>query len=136
MIPIMVVGLVLVAIPGWLLAMAWSDGEAKAQLSIVGNLMLICFVICPMVLCFGGVYAVVLVVGYGVHKTHHFTQRTLQSAEQKTRQLADKTQEMAEIMNQKSLGVGDRLSFMEPTPDEPESEPKQLEGGGEDGKRD
>jgi uncharacterized membrane protein len=130
--PVVLAGLVIVAaVVGMILIMA-GNGTEQAQLSIIGDVMLICFGLCPLLLCSTVFYAIIVASIYGVNRLHRTTKKTLQRAETATGTLADKTAQAADTLSRKSISISAGTAFLDRMLDMPESEPEQSESRDDD----
>ena len=130
--PVVLAGVVIIGmVVGMVLKMA-ENGTEQAQVSIVGDVMLICFGLCPLLLCSTLFYAIIVAAIYGVNWLHRTTKRTMQRAETATGSLADKTAVAADQLNRKSIGISAGSAFLDRMLDQPESETEQSESRDDD----
>jgi hypothetical protein len=111
--PVVLVSLLIMAGVVAVVALLVADGDGPEQVSIASNVMLICFVLCPMLLCSTGFYVVLVLVSYSLKKLNRGTQQALIQAEGKTRKLVDKTQAAADSVSQKTIAVSARLAYLD-----------------------
>jgi membrane protein implicated in regulation of membrane protease activity len=130
--PVVLAGVLIIgAVIGMVLAMA-ENGTEQAQVSIVGDVMLICFGLCPLLLCSTLFYAIVVASIYGVNRLHRVTRQSLHRAETATGTLADKTASVADNLNRKSISISAGTAFLDHMLDQPESETEQSESRAND----
>lgn len=111
--PIIIVGvlillfLIALVIPASPLYLA----ETEDQISIVSNLMISVFVLCPMVLCLWLFFVILVFMSVGLHKSQGFTAKQMRRVQLASRNLADKTATNADNVSKRSIGVTARFAF-------------------------
>jgi hypothetical protein len=75
----------------------------RSQVSLVADLLLTIFVLCPMVLCLFPVYIVLMVLAFGMNKLHDAGARQLERAEKLSHSVATKTITAADSLSRKSI---------------------------------
>ena len=81
--------------------------------SSVGDFVLICIALCPMLICGFALYALLVVTIYGINIVERSSRTQLQKAKRATRNVADKTNTVTNNLNERSIGIGTRLAWLD-----------------------
>lgn len=119
--------LMAILIPAGIVALAvW--GLSREQFSIIGDVMFICLVICPMVVCLGVIYGVVLAGMIGLNILNGKTQHALSRIEQATRTMAESSMDISETVCQKSITLGTQFAVLDHLLDGKHAEEESQDG--------
>ena len=86
--------------------------RTPSEVSIVGNCMMICFVLLPLLLCLIPVYIVLAVGVFYTHKLNNYTGSKINVLTKATRRAADTTAKYSNIAAKKSIGLRARFAFL------------------------
>jgi len=81
--------------------------------STVGDFVLICIALCPMLICGFVLYALLVVTIYGINIVERSSRTQLQKAKRATRTVADKTGTVADNLSERSISIGSRLAWLD-----------------------
>jgi hypothetical protein len=84
--------------------------EEPGQVSIVGDILIICFALCPLALCGFVLYMVLAVAAFGIGRVERGTRKQLRKAQRATSQFAQTAQEKSHDLNKKSIDLGSRFA--------------------------
>lgn len=107
--------LALVVIIAIVLAIVLPDSPLRlenAQLTIVGETILIIMVLCPLVLCMIIPYGLLVVAVFFMQKAHNNSSRLLDRARSMIHTAAEKTVHTADAVSQKSITMNTRTTFL------------------------
>lgn len=112
--PVLLAALVIVAI-GVALLVAASPFEATQtqQISIIGNIMLMCFVLLPMLLCGAVVFLLIAAAVVGINMLHDSAEGGVQRVGELTTQAAERAASAAESVSQRSIDLNARFAYFE-----------------------
>jgi hypothetical protein len=85
----------------------------KGRVSILADVLLICFALCPMILCLFPIYLLLMVSIYGLELVYRMTSKPLGRAREITQTVADKTAESADNISRKSIEISARFAFFD-----------------------
>lgn len=125
--PVVLAGILIAAAAIVMTVLLSANGAEPERVSIIGDLLLICFGLCPLVLCSGIIYALLVASIYGVNRMHMRTERTLRRARTMTRALADKTATMSDTIGQKSIDASAQFAILDQWLDNPVSGTSETE---------
>jgi len=125
--PVILAGMSILLVVAGVLRAVSTNAAGSEQLSIIGNVMLTCFVLCPLVLCTTIVYLLLLAVILGLNKVNGTAQKSCQLVGQQTRKLADQTDAVADTLNRKSIDFSARFAFLEIPASDPEANTQSPE---------
>lgn len=111
--PVGLVGLMLLAAL-LLLVLSFSPIGLKqpGQVSIIANVLLICFTLLPLLICNFVLYMVLMMVIYGVNVLERSGRNGLRSVQQRTDSMAQRASEATQKIGQRSVGLGSRLAYL------------------------
>lgn len=125
--PVVLGGVVIVALVIGLVLLMARNGTEEAQMSIIGDYLLMLFCLCPMLLCSTIIYAIIVASIYGVNRLHRTTKKSMQRAETASETLVEKTTTAADILNRKSISLNAGTAFFDSMLDPQDSEDTQSE---------
>jgi hypothetical protein len=83
----------------------------EGQVYILGNFLLICFALCPLVLCLFPLYLLLMLSIFGVNRLHGKTAQGMERARTAAHHLADHAANATEAVNRRSIALNTRLTF-------------------------
>jgi hypothetical protein len=96
--------------------------RSPAEVSIVGDIMMICFVICPILLCLLPLYIILAVGIFYINKLNNYTGSKLGAVTRATQRFKDTTKRVTEDLGRRTIGWRSRFAIMEDIIKEDENE--------------
>ncbi|MDX1995729.1 MAG: hypothetical protein SF029_25320 [bacterium] len=85
----------------------------QVQVNIIANWMLMCFVLCPVVLCLFPIYVILMASTFGLNWLHNVSARNLRRAQTASRTIADRTANVSEDFSRRSANFNVRFAFID-----------------------
>ncbi len=102
--------------------------RSSPQISILADLILICFTLLPVVICLSPLYLILMAGAFGMNSVIDKTEKLLVRGKTASQTARNRTITAADQLNRRSIGIGTRLAFLDrifeekTTPDERESD--------------
>ncbi len=112
--PVLLAALVILAIGVALVVAAYPfEGQQSQQISIIGNTMLMCFVLLPMILCGAIVFLLFAAAGLGIRSLHNSAEGGVQRVGELTSTAAERAASAAESVSRRSIAFNARFAYFE-----------------------
>jgi lysylphosphatidylglycerol synthetase-like protein (DUF2156 family) len=86
--------------------------EGENQVSIVSNILLMVFILCPAVLCFGALAIGMVVAAFAMNKGHDALAKPLRRVEELSQSLEARTLQTTTALNRKTIELGSRFAIV------------------------
>jgi hypothetical protein len=83
----------------------------EGQVYILGNFLLICFALCPLILCLFPLYLLLMLSIFGVNRLHGKTAHGMERARAAAHDLAERAADATEAVSRRSIALNARLTF-------------------------
>lgn len=112
--PVLLAGLAIVALGVALVVAAWPyEATQTQQISIIGNTMLMCFVLLPMILCGAVVFLLFAGAALGIRSLHNSAEGGMQRVSDLTHTAAERAASAAESVSRRSIDFNARFAHFE-----------------------
>lgn len=114
LVAVLIVILFIVLVVSALSSISAADANGVApQLSIIADVVVICTVFLPLIICLAIPYMLIMLAIFGVSRLHYLTERGLDTGLNLTRRAADVTNKTADELSQRSIAISTRFAFLD-----------------------
>lgn len=112
LLPFLLAVLLIVACVVAVMSPLFPPPAGQYQISIVSNLLLMVFILCPALLCFSGLAIGMVVLAAAMNKGHDAAAKPLQRVEDLSRTLEQRTVEATNTLNRKTIDISSRFALV------------------------
>lgn len=113
LLPFLLAVLVIVVCAVLVMSPLFPPPNGQYQVSIVSNILLMVFMLCPAVICFGALAIGMVIAAFAMNKGHTLVAKPLRRAEELSETLEQRTIEATTKLNRRTINLSSRFAIID-----------------------